>query len=365
MTKVTSLDAIIGQSRAIETLRAAVRSERVHHAWIFAGPPGVGKRTTAEAFAALLLDPTTGPTLTGQIEPDPESETQRLAAEGTHPDLHVITKELAAFSEESRIRNQKQRTIAKEVIEKHLLDPIALASTMPGGMASKVFIVDEAELMDASMSNATTQNAMLKTLEEPPAGAVVILVTAREERLLPTVRSRCHRVSFGVLDDAAMDAWFDVAELDVSKTQRAWLTRFAGGSPGRAVVAAETGLDAWAETLEPMLSQIETGRFSRDLGSTMAKLIDEWAKAWVKRGEKAGGRPSKEAANHLAARHLFTLLSEWARTGLRAAATGDAHDAMERSARAIDLIGLAESQMLSNVRADFVLDNLAAQLVEA
>jgi len=129
-----SLADILGQDRAIETLRASVRAERVHHAWIFAGPPGVGKRTTAVAFAALLLDPSTGPTLTGEIEADPDSPIQRKIAEGTHPDLHIITKELAAHSEEARVRRQKQITIAKEVIIERLITqcPHAAVKLGPG-----------------------------------------------------------------------------------------------------------------------------------------------------------------------------------------------------------------------------------------
>src|SRR6266853_6522241 len=70
------LSGIIGQDQAVSGLRAAVQSGRIHHAWVFHGPTGVGKFTTALAFAALILDPTSAPDLSGQIEPDPQSQTQ-------------------------------------------------------------------------------------------------------------------------------------------------------------------------------------------------------------------------------------------------------------------------------------------------
>ena len=73
------LDQILGQQRAIETLDAAIQSGRIHHAWIFHGPAGVGKFTTALAFAAAILDPDMTPDLSGRVRPDPDSPVQRRA----------------------------------------------------------------------------------------------------------------------------------------------------------------------------------------------------------------------------------------------------------------------------------------------
>jgi DNA polymerase-3 subunit delta' len=154
----------------------------------------VGKFTTALAFAAVILDPSSQPDLSGVIEPDPESASQQLLAAGTHPDLHIITKELAVVSRVDSVRDSKQRNIAKAVLEEFLLEPAARTGSMNGALASKVFIVDEAELIDG-----VGQNSLLKTLEEPAPGSVIILVTANEERLLPTIRSRCQRVGFAPL----------------------------------------------------------------------------------------------------------------------------------------------------------------------
>lgn len=354
-----SLNSILGQARAVATLRAAIASGRIHHAWIFTGPVGVGKRTAAEAFAAAILDPTTQPNLAGEYEPDPDSPTQRLLATGRHPDLHIITKELARFADEKKIREQKLITIAKAVIDEHLLTPIALAPTLKaGGLASKVFIVDEAELLDRSRTNAPVQNSLLKTLEEPPAGAVIILVTSAEEMLLPTIRSRCQRVVFSELTLGDMELWLGQSGLEVAAEQRAWLLDFARGSPGRATLAANGPMFEWSRTLEPMLASADRARLTPTLGATMAKLIEDWAQGWVKDHPNA----SKEAANIAGTRHLLGLLAERERRSLRDAAKGNTRERLERSLRSLEHIERAERYVSANVTITNSMEALAAGL---
>jgi len=357
------LHEIVGQHRAISTLAAAMNANRVHHAWIFAGPAGVGKFTTAIAFAAMLLDETAATDLTGAVTPDPESATQRLIDHHAHPDLHVINKELAAHSEDATTRRSKQITIPKNVVDEFLLGPIALAPTRTGGARiTKVFIIDEAELMDRSISNAPVQNSILKTLEEPPPGSLIILVTSSEDRLLPTIRSRCQRVAFTPLDDDSMRAWLAARAPEGDEHEIEWVRTFADGSPGRAELALSTGLYAWARELEPMLEGIDAGRLDPAMPTAMANLIKGWSEAWVKAHPSA----SKEAANHAAANHLFTILNQRARRSLRdhAARTSPADDPdrFERELSQIDTIRDAQRHVASNVNMQIVMENLAAQL---
>lgn len=353
------LGEVIGQERAVGTLRAAIQSGRIHHAWIFHGPAGVGKFTAALAFASIILDPSAQSDLSGAIEPDPESPTQKLLAAGTHPDLHIIVKELAAVSSDPRVRDSMQRNIAKAVLDEFLLEPAARTSTAaPGALASKVFIIDEAELIDTA-----GQNSLLKTLEEPPAGSVLILVTSREERLLPTIRSRCQRVGFGPLGDKELERWLVKSGLDLASLDgatRRWLMAFAGGSPGAAKLAMETGIVGWYTALAPMLAEAERERYPLDLGATMAKLVDEWAAAWVAR--PGHEHSSKEAANKAAARQMFRLLAEHFRGILHDAGAGPR---LDMAIAAIDLVAEAERQADASVQAVFVMDNLAAQLAGA
>ncbi|MEM9081977.1 MAG: AAA family ATPase [Planctomycetota bacterium] len=351
------LDQIIGQERAKRIMASAVRGERVHHAWIFSGPMGVGKHSAAIAFAAMLLDDTTAPDLMGELAPDPESRTQQLIRSGAHPDMHLIDKDLAAYSDDRAVRERKRMTIPKAVIDEHLLGPIALAASVKtDAMAGKVFIIDEAERLDRSVNNAPTQASMLKTLEEPPAGSVIILVTSSEDRLLPTIRSRCQRVVFTRLSDDEMEQWLSSTGLEVSGTEREWVLRYAEGSPGRAALAVETGLFAWEQQLAPMLAQADSGRFPVELGSTMQSLIDDWAKEKVKREP----HESKEAANREAAGLLMSLLATRLRGRLRANA--DDAQAIGRTLVGIDAIRDAERHIASNVNLQFATERLASAL---
>lgn len=356
-----SFDGIIGQKRAIEILRGAVRTGRVHHAWIFSGPRGVGKFTAARAFAATLLS-------TGESVDDQTRERiVGLVQRGTHPDVHVIRKELAKVSSDDSARRSKQRTIAKAVVDEFLLKPAALsrvASELPQGLAGKVFIVDEAELMDP-----VTQNQVLKTLEEPAEGTVIILVTSDESRLLATVRSRCQRVSFGTLTERDMQAWMQISGVEVDANVSPWLLRFASGSPGAALVAIEHGLYQWHSALDPALKAIEAAALSpgggtlpagptvaAGVGALMSKLVEERAKATVE------GKPnaSKEAANQFWCKRMLGLLADRWRTHLRRAENGEQ---VARCSAAIELIRVAERQAESNVQIGAVLENLAAQLM--
>lgn len=358
-----SLDAVIGQERAIAAVRSSIKSGRVHHAWIFHGPVGVGKFTTALAFAAVILDPTTESGLRGPMEPDPDSAVQALLRAGTHPDLHIISKELAEVSRKDSVRDGKQRNIPKEVLLEFLIEP-AEKTRLSGeqALASKVFIIDEAELVDR-----TGQNTLLKTLEEPPPGSVIILVTSNEERILPTIRSRCQPVAFSPLGEAEMKQWMEAAKFNLSTLSveaKRWLLSFADGSPGAAKLALDTGLTHWHESLAPMLAELDAGRFPIDLGATIAKSIDEWAIAAVERSGSESA--SKDAANKAAAKLMFRLLGGHFRRRLREnAAKGVPEERAARDLAAIDLLQEAESQIEFSVQGIFVFDNFASRLINA
>lgn len=353
---IPSFDEVLGQRGAKRALAAALSSGRLHHAWIFHGAMGVGKFTTARAFGAALLDPST--TVEGErIESDPESETRRLLEAGTHPDWHVVVKELALYSDDPAIRRKKLTNIPVDVLRAHLVDPAhRTPERREGGAADKVFVVDEAELIDAGAG----QNSLLKVLEEPPAGTVIVLVTSAPERLLPTIRSRCQRVAFEPLDEEAMEAWMarrEAARGEVAKAERRWVIEsYAGGSPGRAEQALEGGFHEWSRTLGPMLDEAAGGRLPADLGSTMAGLVDEWARAYVAARDQA----SKDAANKAGTGHLLTLLSERFRRDLRRSDRGSA--AQRRALRDIDLVTQAEREIGRNVNLALAFDALAARL---
>lgn len=357
------MESILDQSSAIRVLQTAMNSGRMHHAWIFHGPAGVGKFTTAVRLARVLLCPSASADLTGNVAACGVCKACRLidSQQTAHPDLHVVVKELARYHDERSIRERKLRNIPRGVLEQHLLDPAYRCSQMNH---HKVFIIDEAELLDS-----TGQNTLLKTLEEPPAGTYIILVTAQEDRLLPTIRSRCQRVAFGLLDDETVRTWTErfiqsADEIDLPAEQRAWVVRFARGSLGRAKLAVEYRLDTWQQKLEPMIDALARGRGAGEIGPTMVELTGAFAEQWVKRNANA----SKDAANKAAVRHALGLVGEICRRRLRDL-TGQVDpsdpDVVEGRLkpwlRGIDLAQDADRHLETNVSVPLLLDNLAIQ----
>lgn len=345
---------IVGHEQPLSLLNTAMRSERIHHAWVFHGPQGVGKFTAALAFAALLLDPTTQATFDGRFEADEQSQTQHLLASGTHPDLHVIVKELARFHEDARVRDKKLTTIPIDVLRRFVLAPALLAPMQrTQSRAGKVFILDEAHLL-----NDAGQNALLKILEEPPERVVLILVTSSEDQLLPTIRSRSQRVSFSPLSSAEMARWVNESgRAPQDQDEAGFLLNFSGGSPGAYAQAQESGLYVWWQRLEPMLREAAVGRFVLELGPSMAELTSAWSEKWVKDHQNA----SKEAANIAAAEWMFRLVGHYARSALHAGARRSPAD-VRVPLKMLDALRDAQIEADSNVNALFVMDKLAAEL---
>ena len=384
------MDRISGQKKAIDVLSAALASGKLHHAYIFHGPLGVGKYSTAIAFAKVVLCHNPMTNLTGQlaacghcescglfrtideatfegaVEKDlPKGEeADEAGLKSPHPDLHIVVKELARYSDNAQIRNRKLTTIPVEVIQENVIDPVYHAPAMKHG---KVFVIDEAELM-----NQFGQNAILKTLEEPPAGTVLILITSSEDRLLPTIRSRCQRIVFTPLDDNVVRRWLedhrteDMRGLDDGI--RSWLISFAAGSLGRAVMVLDYQLTEWAQAILPLIEGIARGQATGELGGMMAKRIDEFAKAWVDSHKGA----SKEAANKMAAKLMWGMVAEHARAKVRhlsgAITAGDlaGGDAtLEPWLGVIDSITEAEEYYASNVKIDLVCDHLVMKMTQS
>jgi DNA polymerase III subunit delta' len=324
--------AVLGQDRVIARLRAAIERDRVHHAYLFTGAPGSGKRATALAFASAL---------DCLVAPGEGCETCDACvriAEGNHPDVVTLEREGAA------------RIIPIESVRRNVVARVALP---PHEARTRVFIVDEATALQGAAANA-----LLKTLEEPPARTMFVLATAAPEQLLPTIRSRCQRVTFSALGDDEMGRWIDresaregSALAGLGPSERADLLLVAEGAPGMASLAAKTGMGAWVGAIGPMLEDLDAGRPIPDLGRTMAALINDWAAAWVESHQGA----SKEAANKAGAGHMLRLLASHYRRALLAGSH-------EGASRAIETIADMERTTQSNVQAQFTFEDLAAKL---
>jgi len=215
--------ALLGHAAAEAMLAEAARSGRLPHAWLFTGPAGVGKATLAYRFARWLLAGM--PAGAGLALPSEHPVFRRVAA-GAHADLLTLSPE----------GGEGKRVLIRVDAVRQVKGFMALT---PAEGGYRVVVLDEPEAMDAA-----GQNAILKTLEEPPARAVLLMACAAPGRLLPTIRSRVRRLDLAPLSDADMTRVLAAQLPDLGAEDRAALLRIAGGAPGRAVgLASGEGLE--------------------------------------------------------------------------------------------------------------------------
>jgi DNA polymerase III subunit delta' len=197
---------IVGHEKQIETLRQSLVNGRLHHAYLFIGPDGVGKRTLALALAQAIH--------CTELESDfcGGCGACRAVQKGNHADVRL----LEPLSNKRDISIQQVRELEK-----------ALSLRSFSGR-QKVAIIDPATLM-----NWPAQNALLKTLEEPPQGCVLMLVASNAGGLLPTVRSRALAFSFAPLPQQLIVSYL-ISRKDKTKEQAQCLAPLAMGSLGTA-----------------------------------------------------------------------------------------------------------------------------------
>lgn len=187
----------------MRVLARSLTGGRTPHAFLLEGPAGVGKRTAARALAAALLcgardgDAAGQGGLFGDASPAPaadacgQCDSCRLFAGEQHPDHQRIYRGLHKLHPDRSVRTSRGHFVTVDVIRHFLLEPAALS---PSVSQRRVFTIEDAERM-----NEAAQNALLKTLEEPPGPVSLVLITTSADRLLATIRSRCQRVGFGLL----------------------------------------------------------------------------------------------------------------------------------------------------------------------
>jgi DNA polymerase III subunit delta' len=221
-----ALKDIFCQDRAIGILQRALAVERSAHAYIFAGLEGVGKYATARQWAKLLL--CENPARVGTpAEPFVDScgacDACVLFETDAHPDFSHVYKELREFTRDGKGK-PPPLDMPIDVVREFLLEK---ASIRPTHSARKVFVVSEAEKL-----NASSQNALLKVLEEPPSSCTIILLCTRIERLLPTTKSRCQTIRFGPIDEGRIVK--ALTGMGLSRDPAQFFARLAQGSLGLA-----------------------------------------------------------------------------------------------------------------------------------
>lgn len=342
--KIVLVNTFIGNQAALKGLRAAIRSGKVPHAYLFTGPPQVGKSTLALWLAQTLLCEQSPPG-----EPAPCGNCRECAriAHAAHPD--VQTYSLARQAQTSD-RASASRELGIDAV-RELVGEIDL---LPFQAERKVYIIQ-----DAGALTDEAANALLKTLEEPPAYATLVLIATDERSLPETVRSRCTPVRLHAVSRAAIREMLR-SRPDVTPEMAERVADLSAGRPGWALEAVKNPrlLQEHDAHISALLEALGGGAASR------LALAERMSKRWT-----AGHREEVYAT-------LFNWLGFWRETMLRAsgdpssAARAPYADTVQRLAQAgVGQAGKAASRTLeaishldANVNTRMAVENLLLDL---
>jgi DNA polymerase-3 subunit delta' len=254
----------VGNGSAHAAFAAAMESGVLHHAWLFAGPEGVGKASFARAAALRLLAegaaPGTLPPVSGAGGFDvPEgNRTRSLIAAGSHPDYRELTRQ-PKDADKPGVDLARSIPIAQV----RALQPLFM--TTPSMSSRRVVLIDAIDDLERGGANA-----LLKNLEEPPAGTIFLLISHAPGRLLPTIRSRCRLLRFDPLDDRAMAGVLRERLPECDDAEIAALVKAGQGAPGRALGFAGLELAKLDEAMAAIARDGDPGNARR---SKLAKLL--------------------------------------------------------------------------------------------
>jgi DNA polymerase-3 subunit delta' len=325
------LKGILGQAQAVSVLRRALTSDRLAHAYLFEGPAGVGKATTARALMQALACERAPGEGCGACP-----ACQKIDA-GNHPDLILV-----GLQEEK-----------KDILIAQVRDIVRVCAYRPNEAPRRLVVLDPADRM-----NASAANALLKTLEEPPEATHFVLVTEAPTRLPITIRSRCQRVRFAPLEADVIAAELTRAH-GLPEDEARFSAGLGEGSLGRALALSEGGLEerrAAAERLhatalkggaaEVFLASSELSRDKEALADVLGLLRVLYRDALlVAEGVDDVARPVN--ADRLERVRSIASGASWLTMRGRLAAVGE-----------------AEGALAANVNAQLVLDRLMLRLRE-
>ena len=207
-----SFKDVVGHKDILKYISSAVENNRVSHAYILNGERGSGKKMLAKLFAMTLLCET------GDNEPCGKCHSCKQAESGNHPDIIRVTHEKPNSISVDDIRTQVNNTV----------------DIKPYQGPYKVYIIPQADMMTPQ-----AQNAILKTIEEPPSYAVFLLLTENAETLLPTINSRCVMLKLRNIKDTLIKKYL-MENLEIPDYKADMCTAFAQGNMGRAIMLANS-----------------------------------------------------------------------------------------------------------------------------
>lgn len=219
-----NFENLVGNNQIKQLLIHSVSTSNLLHSYMFVGIDGIGKCLFAKEFAKLVLNSSQG--------------TNDLQELSNHPDFMLIQPE-----DGKSIKIEQIRYLQEKIAEK----PIA--------SNKKIYIINDSDTMTQE-----AQNCLLKTLEEPPEYAIIILVLSNENKLLPTIKSRCTKIVFGPISREEMIQYFSSNHMD---TPTETMLKLCHGSIGKAIQMQEEALQY--EKVDTILENIE-----------QADMIDVW-----------------------------------------------------------------------------------------
>ncbi len=326
---------LVGQEHVARILENAITSGRVGHAYLFVGPRGVGKTTSARIFAKAL-NCAEAETANGTPEPCGRCPSCRDIASGN--DLDVVEMDAASNNHVEDVRRLREQVGYATVRSRH-----------------RIWIVDEVHML-----SLPAFNAFLKTLEEPPEGVVFLFCTTEEHKLPDTFRSRCQRVEFRPIDAPAMAARLaDLAAREGVEAEEGLLDDVAAAALG--------GLRDAESLLEQLISASPSGRLARaDLdalaGRAPGRLLEALQGA-VGRGDAAGALDAVDGCLASGAKP-GVLLDQWMealRATLARAARGEG-GSLAATARAIDVLLEKRAHLRAGADGPLVLEVAAVEL---
>lgn len=222
----------VGHRKVVQELSLSWQSKRLHHAWLFAGPRGVGKATLAFRFARFLLEGSYEG-LQNSFYLSPDHPVYRRVASGGHSDIKVIDSSAC----------DRSGQIKTNIVVDDIRAIKRVLTLTPGEGEWRIIVIDGAEEM-----NKSAGNALLKFLEEPPPQSIFILICHSPGRLLPTIVSRCRRLNFRPVSDKQLK---DLIKSNIApgltNSEVEVLAHLSEGSPGRAATLIEcNGLEIYS-----------------------------------------------------------------------------------------------------------------------
>ncbi len=310
-----SLGDVLYQSHAQRMVQRAISRDRVAHAYVFHGPDGVGKERFAIALAELLLCPDPVDRSIDGAAVDAVGAAQlrtgcgtcedcQAVANGEHPDLHLVFRQLGRQHPDPTVRKRKALDIGVDVLRHFVMERV-VRTPIRGRV--KVFIIREADRLTVQ-----AQNALLKTLEEPPGATVLMLLVTSLDKLLPTTLSRVQIVRFDALPTDFVRTRLTELQPDLSAEQVEWYACHGGGSIGSATHAVAMDLRGLAGRVATSMAKVTGGR------------SDLEAKSWIDESKSLGAvfraddpDITDTEAGRRGLKQVMRLAADWYRDALR------------------------------------------------